>query len=171
MIKKLISKIKNFLNIGRINRVSKIFGEGYYDVQTLEGEELLSVPYYQQYGFASSPTDKTGVIVLSNNGDKTDPVIIADNSNIKLSIENGDTIVWSTGGKTYMHLKNDDESININADTVNILKGDIFVNAGDIYVEDGDVFAKSIAGQVSLYNHTHTAQGPTSETTPPIPTP
>jgi len=171
MIQKLISKIKNFLNIGNIRSIGKL-RPGFFNIGTIENEELLEVPYYQQYGFASIPILKTGVLVLSNNGDKTDPVIIGDNSNQQLQgLEEGDTIVWSSGGNTYMHLINDDESVNIYADTVNILNGDIFVKAGDIYVEDGDVFAKTLAGQVSLLNHTHISNGPGSETNPPTPTP
>jgi len=182
-MKTILSKIKNFLNIGTITAKASDKGHfkdaSYFQVETVNNEILSDVPYYQQYGFASSPKVGTNVIVLSNNGNKNDPTIIADNSNNISSnfaqvLSLGDVLIWSSD-KNYIRLRDSENSMTIesekidcNVTIINIV-GDITLKGNINVALGGDVIVTGPTGDISSLNHTHTSATPGSPTSKPLP--
>lgn len=134
------SNIKNMVNIAKITSASST-----PQIKTFDNEIIDKVPYYQQAGIASIPLNDTTVLIICPNGDKSNPVIVGDNTQSPITLQPGEAIIY-TDENNYIHVKVSGD-IEVKTGTLKMITGNLTLDAGDIEATVGDIIAA--AGDVS----------------------
>ena len=126
-----------------------------YSTVGLEGEILEDVPLMQHYGFKSVPIDGEGII-LSVNGSRSNPVLIATKGTVDIDIDKGETAIFADGNSIILRK---DGSIEISANNIKFA-GDLTVSGTLTATGDIKAMGKSLA--------THIHSTPSGPSGPPI---
>jgi phage gp45-like len=129
----LLSKIRNLNNIGKVTKASNT-----PQIKTFENELIDKVPYFQQSGIASIPLNETTVLILCSDGNKNNPVVVADNTQSPIEIEAGEVIIYNDEDN-YIHVKASGD-IEVKTSKIKLITGDIILDVGDITATAGDVY-------------------------------
>lgn len=179
-MRQVMNRIKAMLARSIIHLVNDEAGRQFAQVTVLAGEVKDDVERYQLFGITSVPPAGTSGIVAFLGGDRSKPVIIADNNSAlrKKGLNSGESALYDAF-EQFVYLKNDGSiEINTNGElliksaTKTRIEGNLEVT-GQI-IDLCDTNGMTMSGMREVYNtHTHNendehANSPTDEPNQPM---